>query len=58
MDEVWLLDETHPDVRLEFGLAEAEVAASAIARATAAQMAAIVTVLREARAYPERFIVP
>jgi len=45
-------------VRLEFGLAEAEVAAEAIARATAAQVHAIVTVLAEARRHPELFVAP
>jgi hypothetical protein len=58
MDDLWLLEETHSDVRLEFGLAEAEIAAAAIARATSAQMRAIVDVLDEARRHPGSFIVP
>ena len=58
MEDLWLLDETHSDVRLEFGLAEAEIAAAAIARATAAQMRAIVEVLDEARRHPGSYIVP
>lgn len=58
MENLRLLDETHADVRLEFGLAEAEIAAEAIARATAAQMNAIVEVLAEARRHPELYVLP
>lgn len=56
MEEPRLLDPTHPEVRLEFGMAEAEVAASAIARSTAAQMRVIVAVLAEARRHPEALL--
>ncbi len=56
METLRPLDESHPEVRVVFGLAEAEFAASAIARATAAQMHAIVRVLREAGEHPELFV--
>lgn len=58
MEEPRLLDPRHPEVRLEFGMAEAEVAASAIARSTAAQMRGIVAVLAEARRHPEALLDP
>lgn len=58
MTEPRPLDPTRVDVRVEFGLAEAEIAASAIARATAAQVAAIVSVLDEARRHPLAFVDP
>ena len=53
MEEVQtLLDPRVADVRLEFGIARAEVAHAAIARAQAEQMSAIVATLREAREFP------
>jgi hypothetical protein len=59
MEEVQtLLDERLPDVRLEFGIARAEVAHSAIARAQAEQLAAIAATLREARDFPELYVGP
>lgn len=54
MEEVpTLLDQRLPDVRLEFGIARAEVAHTAVARAQAEQMSAIAATLREARDFPE-----
>ena len=58
MDDLRLLDPAHADVRVEFGMAEAEIAASAIARSTAAQMRAIVAVLAEARRDPSAMLDP
>lgn len=58
MEEPRLLDPARADVRVAFGMAEAEVAASAIARSTAAQMRAIVAVLVEARLEPEALLDP
>lgn len=59
MEEVpTLLDARIPDVRLEFGIARAEVAHTAIARAQAEQMSAIVATLREAREFPELYVGP
>jgi hypothetical protein len=54
VERIW--DETRPDTRVDFGLAQAEVAAGAIARATADQMAAIASVLDEARRHPEVYV--
>lgn len=57
MEEVLtLLDPRRPDVRVEFGIARAEVAHAAIARAQAEQWAAIAATLREARDFPELFL--
>ncbi len=59
MEEVLtLLDPRLPDVRVEFGIARAEVAHSAIARSQAEQWAAIAATLREARDFPEVFLGP
>jgi hypothetical protein len=59
MEEVLsLLDERLPDVRLEFGIARAEVAHAAIARAQAEQLSAIAATLREARDFPELYVGP
>ena len=59
MEEVQtLLDPRVADVRLEFGIARAEVAHTAIARAQAEQMSAIVATLREAREFPELYVGP
>lgn len=59
MEEVQtLLDPRVADVRLEFGIARAEVAHAAIARAQAEQMSAIVATLREAREFPELYVGP
>ncbi|MCU1440167.1 MAG: hypothetical protein JWP85_1164 [Rhodoglobus sp.] len=52
------LDPASPDVRVEFGLAEAEFARQSINRATAAQIAAIHGVLREARETPRIYVGP
>ncbi len=53
-----LLDPTSPEVRIDFGIAEAEFARQSINRATAAQVAAVHAVLREAREAPEVFLGP
>lgn len=59
MDEpIRLLDPVHADVRVEFGLAEAEVLAASLARTTARQMRTIAAVLAEARQHPEVFLDP
>ncbi len=59
MEEVLtLLDPRRPDVRVEFGIARAEVAHAAIARAQAEQWSAIAATLREARDFPEVFLGP
>ncbi len=47
-----------PDVRLEFGLARAEVARRAVARAQAEQLSAIAATLLEAREFPELYLGP
>lgn len=47
-----------PDVRVEFGIARAEVARSTVNRAQAEQLAAIAATLREAREFPEIFLGP
>lgn len=52
------LDPANAEVRVGFGLAEAEFAAASIARATAEQMRAIVAVLREAADHPDEFLLP
>jgi len=52
------LDPRMPDVRLEFGLARAEVARRVATRAQAEQMSAIAATLREARAFPELYLGP
>ncbi|WP_309712928.1 DUF222 domain-containing protein [Pseudolysinimonas sp.] len=49
-------DESRPDTRVDSQLARAEFAAGQIARATAAQMAAIARVLAEARRHPEVYV--
>ena len=51
-----LLDPVHADVRLEFGMAEAELLAESIARATARQMQVIANVLADARTHPASFL--
>lgn len=51
-----LLNPADPDVRVEFGLARAEVAARTAARAYAEQLAAIHAVLSEARAFPKLYL--
>jgi hypothetical protein len=58
MEDLRLLDPSLVDVRLEFGMAEAEIAAAAIARSTAAQMRAILGVLDEVRADPSVMLDP
>ncbi len=56
--EYLLLDERRPDVRVEFGMARAEVAQRSSTRAFAEQLAAIDATLREAREFPEVFVGP
>jgi hypothetical protein len=59
MDEpIRLLDPSLPDVRLEFAMAEAEILASSLARATARQMQVIAEALAEARRHPEVLLDP
>jgi len=53
-----LVDPAHADVRVEFGIARAEVALEFANRATAELWAAIADTLDEARAHPEVFVVP
>lgn len=55
-DTIRLLDPVHADVRIEFGLAEAEIVTESIARLTAQQMRLISAVLGEARQHPEVFL--
>jgi hypothetical protein len=50
------LDPTRAEVRVEFGLARAEVAARTATIAHAEQLAAIDATLREARAFPEVYL--
>jgi hypothetical protein len=50
-------DESLPGPRIESQLARAELSASQLARAMATQMAAIATVLDEARRHPEIYVV-
>ncbi|HEY4153090.1 MAG TPA: hypothetical protein VGM38_07185, partial [Pseudolysinimonas sp.] len=52
------LNDEDADVRLEFGLARAEVAQRAAALAIAARFAAIDSTLREAREHPELYLSP
>lgn len=52
------LNDEDADVRLEFGLARAEVAQRAAATAIAARFAAIDATLREAREHPELYLSP
>lgn len=52
------LNDEDADVRLEFGLARAEVAQRAAATAIAARFAAIDATLREARDHPELYLSP
>jgi hypothetical protein len=52
------LDPRMPDVRLEIGLARAEVARRAATRAHAEQLSAISASLREAREFPELYLGP
>ena len=52
------LDDEDAGVRLEFGLARAEVAQRAAATAIAARFAAIDATLREAREHPELYLSP
>lgn len=47
-----------PDVRVEFGIARAEVARGTVNRAQAEQLSAIAATLREAREFPEIFLGP
>ncbi len=54
--ETSALDASHADVRVEFGMARAELAAQTVTQAFAAQLAAVHATLREARAYPEVFL--
>ena len=56
MDFPLLLDPADADVRVEFGMAEAEFAQHAQWRASAAVFAAIEKTLREAVAHPEVFV--
>ncbi len=56
--EYLLLDERRADVRVEFGMARAEVAQRSFTRAFAEQLAAIDATLREARESPEVFVGP
>lgn len=51
-----VLDPAHPDVRIDFRMAEAEFSRRSINRATAEQMVAIHAVLGEAREFPEVFV--
>lgn len=51
-----LLDHSYPDVRVESGIARAEVAQRTMAAAHAEQVSAIHAVLREAATYPEVFV--
>lgn len=51
-----ILDPADPDVRVDFGMAEAEFARQVINRASAAQLVAIHSVLHEARQFPEIFV--
>ncbi len=53
-----LLDPALADVRVEFGMARAEVALESSNRATAEHWAAIADTLDEARAHPEVFVFP
>ncbi|MEO6533179.1 MAG: DUF222 domain-containing protein [Pseudolysinimonas sp.] len=53
---VSVLNDEDADVRLEFGLARAEVAQHAAALAVAARFAAIEATLREARDHPELYL--
>lgn len=54
--EASLLDPIHAEVRVEFGMAEAEIAQHAQWRASAAVFRAIDATLREAVAHPEVFV--
>lgn len=49
-------DESLPDIRIASHLARAEFSAAQIARSTAAQMAAIASVLDDARRHPEVYV--
>jgi hypothetical protein len=53
-----LLDASSAEVRVEFGMARAEVALRSASMAFAEQLAAIDATLREARAFPEVFVGP
>ena len=53
-----LLDTRNAEVRVEFGMARAEVALATASRAFAEQLAAIHAILREARDFPEVFVGP
>jgi hypothetical protein len=53
-----LLDPAHADVRVEFGMARAEVALEFANRATAEHWAAIADTLDEARDHPDVFVFP
>jgi hypothetical protein len=53
-----LLDASSAEVRVEFGMARAEVALRSASMAFAEQLAAIDVTLREARAFPEVFVGP
>jgi hypothetical protein len=52
------LDETRADDRVDVALARAEVAAWQVHRLEAERMAAVVTVIREARRSPEVYVIP
>jgi hypothetical protein len=51
------LDDTRADDRVDFALARAEVAAWQLHRVSAARMAAIVDVVREARRHPDVYVI-
>lgn len=56
MENPTLLDPVNADVRVAFGLAEAEYAFASVSRNTAELMRAIVSVLAEARRHPEVYV--
>lgn len=58
MEAPLFVDPRHAVVRVEFGVARAEVAWSTVNRASAEQWAAVATVLEEARAHPEVWVDP
>ncbi len=58
MESSLLLDPAHADVRVEFGMARAEVALEFANRATAEHWAALADTLDEARDHPEVFVSP
>lgn len=58
MEPPLLLDPRRAEVRVEFGVARAEVASAAVNRASAEQWAALADVLDEARTAPEVFVEP